>query len=206
MQRKLFASAAFGAIVLFLVTYAVVAASRPEYDFRYKAISELGSVDVPDRLFWNVFGYIVPGLLIAAFSVGLYRHFSTTSRVWIPSAGLFFSGLLMSLSGMFPADMDNRQSFTMLMHTLGSFGSFAAFLVAAFTFPKVWRLNDSWRTRSTPSLVVTWLAITFGAWPMIFPAMPAVGQRVVFLFYFAWIALAAAGLLRSVANNEKQHR
>ena len=43
----------------------------------------------------------------------------------------------MMLSGIFPANMDNRQSTTTILHMVGSYGSYLFFLIGTFTYPKL---------------------------------------------------------------------
>jgi hypothetical protein len=112
----------------------------------------------------------------------------------------------MIISGIFPGDFDNRESVTMLLHTLGSFGSYIFFLVGAFTYPKLIGKTDYWKSAKKPTLIFTYLTIIFGAWVFVFPNIPAFGQRIVFVFYFLWILFTAIKLYNTpkespVANN-----
>jgi hypothetical membrane protein len=197
MNKKTTALIGLLAPCLFVVTYSIMTNLRPEYDLRYKAISELGSLDAPHKWAWNIVGYIIPGILIALFAVGLQRAMPQGYTRRLPMYGLLLSGALMALAGIFPADMDNRRSATMLLHVVGSWGSFIGFLVAAFSYPRQWKKDPYWQKISRPSLVLVWLAIVWGAWPFVFPQMPALGQRFVFLFYYSWILLLAYRLYRS---------
>jgi hypothetical membrane protein len=169
---------------------------RPEYSFLTKAISELGTVEAPNMWWWNVFGYTLPGLMIAIFGIGLFNNVSPDGKNKFPMIGIFGSGLFMSFSGIFPGDMENMQSLTTYLHLVGSFGSYIFFLIGAFTFPKQMRKSDYWHSSSGITLTLTWATILFGAWPFIFPHMPGVGQRLVFMFYFLWIFYTAFKLFK----------
>lgn len=177
-------------------TYFVMSGMRPEYSFKYKAISELGSLDAPNAIWWNVLGYLLPGLLIAAFAVGFHRQNFSRESSKVLMIGLMLSGLLMAFAGVFPDDMEHREATTSLLHLIGSFGSYLAFLVAAFTYPRLWRQTEGWQPVIWPTRIFTWVSIAFGAWPMVFPHVPAVGQRVVFLCYSLWIVTCAVRSLR----------
>jgi len=72
--------------------------------------------------------------------------------------GLFLSGIFMSLSGIFPGDFDDRTSMTMILHTIGSLGSFLFFLIAAFSYPKQFKKSDYWKKAINPSLILTILS------------------------------------------------
>ncbi len=197
MKNKQYAIAGLLAPVILWVTYFIMANQRPEYSFLYKAISELGSMDAPDKWLWNIFGYIIPGLLISVYSIGLYKSIATEKASKLPLIGIFLSGFFMAFSGIFPADMDIRSSTTTILHMVGSFGSYLFFLIGAFTYPKVMKKNAYWKSSTLPLLIFVWATIIFGSWSWIFPDMPSVGQRIVFFFYFAWIAYTAIKLYQA---------
>lgn len=196
MTPRHYALIGMAAPILFWSTYFIMAGLRPEYSFYTKAISELGSVDAPHKWIWNSLGYGVTGLCISVYAYGLFRSVAGKGASKLSLIGLMLSGLFMSFAGIFPGDFDNKQTTTMLLHTLGSFGSYLFFLLAAFTYPKHMHTSTYWKQASRPTLLFTWLTILFGAWPFLFPSMPAVGQRFVFLFYFVWIFYTAIKLYR----------
>ena len=192
--------------VLFWTTYTIMSSMRPEYSMFTKAISELGAVDAPNKWIWNSMGYMLIGILIAIYSIGLYKNVSFKKSSKLPLYGILLSGIFMTISGIFPGDFDNKQSTTMLLHTVGSFGSYIFFLVGAFTYPKLMNKTDYWKRAKKPTLIFTYLTIIFGAWAFVFPNIPAFGQRIVFFFYFAWIFYTGIKLYnepteRPVANN-----
>ena len=180
----------------FLTVYLVMSGRRPEYSHLTKAISELGSLDAPNRWFWNVLGYILPGLAIALLGVGLKREFAPASRhTSIPAFALVASGLFMTMSGVFPGDFENRTSTTMILHTVCSLGSFAAFLVTGFWLPKIFRSHESWRWVAWPSLTLVVASVVAGF--LRSGAAPGLGQRLGFAFVFAWVGLVGYALVRS---------
>jgi hypothetical membrane protein len=191
MKNKRFGIIGLSAPLILGLTYMIMSAQRPEYSFLTKAISELGSLDAPNKWYFNVFGYILPGVLISIFSIGLYRSMAQKTSSRMPLIGIFLSGLFMAISGIFPGDFDDRTSSTMILHTVGSFGSYIFFLIGAFTYPKLMRESNYWKSVILLSLTLTWLTIIFGAWPFVFTDIPGVGQRIVFSLYFLWIALHA---------------
>jgi hypothetical membrane protein len=196
MTPRHYALIGMAAPILFWSSYFIMAGLRTEYSFYTNAISELGSVDAPNKWVWNSLGYGITGLYILVYANGLFRSVACKSASKLPLIGLFLSGLFMSLAGIFPGDFDNKQTTTMWLHTIGSFGSYLFFLLAAFTYPKHMNANTYWQGASRPTLLFTWLTILFGAWPFLLPSMPAVGQRFVFLFYFVWIFYTALKLYR----------
>ncbi|GHB32295.1 DUF998 domain-containing protein [Mongoliitalea lutea] len=194
MKNKRFGLSGLMAPLLFVITYVIMVSQSPEYSSFTKAVSELGSIDAPNKWLWNIFGYIIPGILIAFFSIGHFKSMGSMTKSKLPVIGIFFSGVLMSLSGIFPGDFDDRTSITMILHTLGSFGCYIFFLLGAFSYPKLMRKSKYWKSAVFPSLAFTWLTIVFGAWPFIFTQMPGIGQRIVFSLYFLWVGFNALKL------------
>ena len=201
MTNKHFALIGFLSIVVFWSTYFIMSLNRDDYSFLTKAISELGSVDAPNKWLWNLFGYIIPGIFTSIFCYGLVKNLANYGRYKLPLVGLVLSGLLMSFSGAFPGDFDNKRSMTMLMHNVGSFGSYIFFLLGAFTIPSLLRKSNYWEKTVLAGQIMVWMTIAFGAWSFIVPGYPAVGQRLVFAFYFLWIALHSFKLYNDPHQN-----
>lgn len=202
MNHKHYALTGIASVLLFMGAYLIISTTRSDFSHATKAISELGSVDVAGKWAWNLFGYILPGALVSLFSVGLYRGVASGRGSKLPLAGIFLSGAFMALAGIFPGDFEHRNSTTMLLHTIGSFGSYVFFLIGAFTYPRVMRITDHWKPAIRPLLILTWLSIIFGTWPFLFPDIPSIGQRLTFLCYFSWIAYAAVVLYRQEPSHD----
>lgn len=200
-----YAISGVAAPIIFLFTYAVMASFRDDYTMFTKAVSELGSLDAPNKWWWNVLGYIIPGILIMFFSKGLFVQIDPKNENRMSYLGLLGSGLGMTIAGIFPGDFDNRQSITMLLHTVGSFGSYISFLFAAFGITRSLRkAGDPWPASVNLPMIFALATILFGAWPFIFPSTPGIGQRLVFLFYFLWIGYLAMRLFTSVKSPRSQ--
>ena len=180
----------------FLAVYLIMAGLRPDYSFLHKAISELGSVGAPRAWFWNILGYILPGLAIALLGLGLKVEFFGVRRfAAVPVYALVLSGLFMVLSGVFPGDFENRGATTMIVHTIGAFGTYVAFLVAGFWLPALFRKVEAWRWVARPSLVLVVASIITGF--VRSGAMPGLGQRLTFACFFLWVGLVGFALLRA---------
>lgn len=185
----------------FLAVYLIMAGLRPEYSYLTKAVSELGSVHAPHRWFWNVFGFITPGLAIALLGVGLKSEFSDAGpAARAPAFALIVSGLFVALAGVFPGNFIDRRALTMIMHTIGSFGSGLCFLIAGCWFPFAFRKHSHWRWLVWPSsgLVLGTLVGDFLVGVMRHTS-PGLGQRVTFACYFLWIGIAGYALMRSAS-------
>lgn len=196
MTNRNYAILGLLAPILLWLTYFIMANQRPEYSFLYKAISELGSLDAPNKWIWNILGYILPGILISVFSIGLYRSIALPNSSKLPLIGIFLSGFFMTFSGVFPANMEDRTSTTTILHMVGSYGSYLFFLIGALTYPRSMKLNSYWKSSNFPLLIFVSFTIIFGFWHKVFPNIPSVGQRITFLFYFAWIFYTAVKLYK----------
>lgn len=180
----------------FLAVYLIMSTMRPDYSHTDRAISELGSLDAPNLWAWNILGYILPGLVIALLGVGLRREFLLQGRgAAIASFAVVAVGLLMALSGAFPANMADFKSTTTLIHTIGSFGCYVAFLVAGFWLPATFRRASSWRWVAAPSLALVIASIATGF--LRFADMQSIGQRLTFTCFFLWVALVGFALSRA---------
>lgn len=194
MNQKSHALAGIAAPLLFVGAYLLATAARPEFNHFTKAVSELGSLHAPNAVFWNILGFICPGLLIAFFAVGFHQAVTPNGEGRLPFYALLLSGILLAVAGLFPDDFEHNASFTAIMHATGNFGSFIAFLIAAFTYPLYLRKSDFWEKTIVPSLTFTWLCILSGF--LRTGLAPGISQRVGFVFYFLWIAFMAINLFR----------
>jgi hypothetical membrane protein len=179
----------------FLAVYLVMSGARPEYSHLTKAVSELGSLDAPHRWAWNLLGYMLPGLVVAALGLAIGRDFARDYRtVRVPAVALTASGLFMLLSGIFPGDFEHRQSPTMILHAIGSLGSYAAFLVAGFWLPVYFQRRPAWRSIVWPTLALVLGSIASGV--LRSGSAPGLGQRIGFACFFAWIGIVGFTLMR----------
>ena len=196
MSQKKIGLVAVATPFWFLLVYLVMSAMRPDYLHTDQAISELGSLDAPNLWAWNVLGYILPGLAVALLGIGVRRELATYEvRATAPAMALMAAGLLMSLSGAFPANMADFRSLTTLLHTVGSFGCYIAFLVAGFWLPSALRRVHSLRWAATPSLVLVIASVVTGF--LRFAGMASIGQRITFACFFLWVLLLGWALWRA---------
>jgi hypothetical membrane protein len=197
------AAAGVAGVLLSAATIIGMAASRTDgYSHLTKAVSELGSTDAPHRTVFNLLGYILPGLLLAAFFYGLGRYIAPRQLKW-PFVVLAASGLLMALAGAFPMDMAHRTSLGSVLHTAGALGSGLAWLLGAFTMGRHLRPHPGWASLVRPLMLLVWLAVVLILLvPVLSPGTPALGQRVSFAAYFLFVLLLAFRLLDQVSSKK----
>lgn len=164
---------------------------RPEYDFRHKAISELGAIGAPYMIFMNLFGFIVTGLMLFGFAYGIHR--SLNRQHWRSSFLLALSGLLFAATSIpivMGTDGDPDYSATMTQIHLG-FTQFAPipWLIAMISY--VGRVcNRDFRYLAILSAMAmsAILIVMFAAFSGIFNGQPGVFQRALFAIYLGWFA------------------
>lgn len=101
----------------------------------------------------------------------------------------------MALPGVFPGDFEDRTSTTMLLHAVGSLGSFIA-------FPGRWLPAAPGVSRTRKSALVGWTSLALVVASIMAGFLrsgvaPGLGQRIGFAFVFAWIGLVGYALVRS---------
>jgi hypothetical membrane protein len=185
---------------LFAVAIVLFAGLRTDYSHLTDAVSELGARGASNALAWNLIGFIAVGLLIAAFSWGLFEVTgSWAALVFVGLSGLGFAG-----TGVFPADMADLAAPSSRMHILMSLICFGAFVLGAFILCwRFFKLPD-WHGVAIGSGLFGLLALlTMPVREMDIP--PGLAQRVSFGIYLAWIWLLAVALWRRKPGPGEPH-
>lgn len=178
------------AVVLSILTIVVMAELRNDYSHAHKAISELGSVDAPNKWVFNMLGYFVPGVLIAFFAYNLKNEFRDVPNLkTYPFYFFMLSGILLSLAGIFPGDLAHRTSLTTTMHLVGSFGGGLMWLFCAFTL--WWQLKKiaHWKVVAWVTFIIPFVTIILiGITP---ENTPGIAQRIGFAGNYLFILVLA---------------
>lgn len=196
MNNKKFASIGWLSCIVFWCSYFLMSSIRPDYYHRTKAVSELGSVGAPNAIIWNFTGFIFVGLLIAVFSIGLYKSITVSGKGTIASFLLCGSGLFFAFAGVFPGDLEDRDSLTTILHAVGSLGSGLFFVIAVFCYIPAMKASAYWRSSVIPSVSIAMLLVLSGF--LRSGAAPALGQKIGFLIFFVWISFMAYKLYKDV--------
>ena len=206
--RWLLAGGVIGA-VLFVVAFLVEGAIRPDYDPARVFVSQLS---LGDQGWLQVANFVVSGLLIVAFAVGLRRVIASgpASR-WGPVA-VGFVGLGLVISGIFvtdpalgyppgtPPGLTPSPSGHGMVHLLGALFVFGGLPIACFIFARRFRAagDRGWSLYSIASgvgMLAVFVAANAGA-----NGAAGLGdvagllQRVSIAIGFAWIAVLAGRL------------
>ncbi|HEV7631626.1 MAG TPA: DUF998 domain-containing protein [Steroidobacteraceae bacterium] len=195
MNRLRLAAAGITANLIFWPALFIFAALRPEYSHYTKAISELGTWGAPRMWWWNTIGFMVPGALLAVFGWNFGRL--VTPRGILLPVCLATLGIGFLIAGVFPGDLEHRESATTLLHMGGSFLGFGTLVGLVML---IMRIRTEWRAYSILSFfpLVGLLAIVglhFVA-PSYVHHHPGLVQRLMFANWMAWYLGAALLLLR----------
>ena len=174
-----------------LLTFGIM---RADYSQLTKAVSELGAIGAPHALAWNVVGFIVPGLLLAACGVAIATAvdgLGTVLRWLLAGSGIAFAG-----TGVFPAVMQYgspvMQAPSTVGHVVMLLLSSVLWLAAIGVLLRKVMREPRLRRLLTPFVVVTVIALAGLAANVLHDAIPplehrpGLAQRLGFAGYFLW--------------------
>jgi hypothetical protein len=187
MSRKLTGGLGLAATLLFWAALAFFAAAHPGYEHGTKAVSELGATGAPNALAWNLIGFLLPGLLLALFGVGVGKAVrERRTGLYLALSGLAFAATAA------PADMENLKSPLSLAHILASLMVFLFWLPACLRLLK--RTTPELRRITVLFLLFALAAVAIRFTPLLLPGW---GQRLSFLAYFGWVGAVSLLLVAS---------
>ena len=195
-RTKLISVATMFLPLWFVLVYALVSLQRPDFRHFNMAVSEQGLKGAPNLWVWNVLGYL-PGVLIFLFGVALKNNFQTTGKTSIPFVTLALSGLFMAMAECSQATLKTVGRLTMLLHTIGSFGSGFLFMISAFWLPSKFKQSAAWKWFYLPLLLIAAVMVLNAVFVTTGP-MPGLGQRIGFACYFVWLALTGFNLMKTL--------
>ena len=123
MNRRQIGIVGIAAWILFWSASIVFGALSPSYSPVVNTISQLGAIGTPHATLWNVFGFIIPGILLAvvgaviACAANLTPSFSRALATIL----LALSGLAVAGQGLMPAAMANGVADVSSASTRGHF-------------------------------------------------------------------------------------
>ena len=201
------------AATFFWIALVAFGAVRTDYSQLTKAVSELGAVGAPHALAWNVLGFIVPGLLLAAcgVAIGTVVDGRRGALRWL----LTGSGVAFAATGVFPAVM---QYGSPVMHAPSTVGhvvmlllSSVLWLVAIGVLLRKITREPRLRRLLKPFVIVTVVALSGLAANVLHDAIqplahrPGLAQRLGFAGYFLWfVSLSLWIAMSTMEQNELQ--
>ncbi len=191
--------------VLFVAALLVIGALTPGYSHAHHAVSFLGMVGAPLAGWWNVFGFIVPGVLVVVFALSLLgplqreaARMSARIGVWL----LLIAGLAFAGNGVFAFDLSDPGGISSKLHVAMLTLALLGFLPAALALALGLRGCRGWRALVLAGPVIALATMASVAQRMldVVPVLAAnagYAQKVTLALFFAWLALAAVVVLRA---------
>jgi hypothetical membrane protein len=170
-------------------------------------ISELGAIGTPNATLWNVFGFVVPGILLAvtgaaiAHAANANRSLSRTLAI----GSLLLSGLAIAGQGIMPAAMSNGiadiTNASTRGHFISSLISGGAWALGALLLVRPMRRDPFWRDLHLVSAAL--VILTFGAAIGLRGMVPdGLAQRIGNAGFCAWFILMSWRLVRLAKRAE----
>jgi len=178
--------------VLFWTALLAFGSLDPTYSQVTRAVSELGMAGAPHQWAWNVTGFILPGILLAGFGLGMARTMDGPASVG--AALLCLSGIFFAATGIFPADLQNMKAFATRAHILASLASFLVWLPAPILIA-VGAKRRAMRALmwvSIAGLICVLSGVIVGREVL----ARGLAQRLNFATYFAWVLAVALIFMR----------
>ncbi len=177
----------------------------PGYDHFSQYMSELGAVDAANPWLMNILGFMLLGILVMLFSVGLDQGIEPGSAGKLGPLLIFISGLALVFVAFFQCDPGcNNTSFVGLMH--GNAAFVAQFALVGAPLFLLFRLDDDdrWRRYVVFSLFVTIIGAMLGVLFRFDVLSEWVGlmQRLSFGILFVWLVVMGIKLFRVVSASQ----
>lgn len=183
--------------LLYVSVVVILGFLRPGYDHVTQLVSELGEVGAPNAIVMNIFGFILPSLLIIAFAIGLHRGISDGLWSKLAPALLAVGALGYVGSALFPCSPGCDPETSMSHIRAGAVG-IGRFL-APLAFWRSLRKDSRWQGYGSYSLVtgVVVLALYFFAgFSGVTTPWDGLVQRLWKGTLFLWMVVMAIHLLR----------
>jgi hypothetical membrane protein len=187
--------------ILFWSATVVFAEFRPAYSHVVNTISELGAIGTPNATLWNVFGFIVPGILLAIAGAGIARTANSRPSLsrTIATILLVLSGLAVAGQGLMPAQMVNGvadiTSGSTRAHFVSSLISGATWAVGALVLFGPMKRNPDFRGLHILNVVLVILALA-ASFTLRGNLPDGLAQRIGNAFFCAWFVVMSFKLIR----------
>jgi hypothetical membrane protein len=174
----------------------VFGALRPDYSHAVNAVSELGALGAPNALWWNVIGFIIPGLLlsVAGGAVALAIHGRRTLAFWL----LVVSGLGFAGTGLSPAEVRDGIAVVTSPFTQGHFIASIVhgltWIIATILLFRPMLRDPTWQRIAYVSLALALMA-TLASFALRGTVSDALVQRAAGGLYFAWVVVMSLRLV-----------
>ena len=189
--------------ILFALAVFVLGIVREDYSHISQPISDLGEIGSQNMAGQNV-NFILTGLLILAFSFGLYRGTGPGKRVEVGTLFVSVIGLGVAAAGVFPDDPScpsrGCNSLAANGHGVAGWMVFPLIPFAILLFARGLGRDTAWRRYRTYSLVTGIVAfallVLFVAFESTLASWEGAIQRLYLASWFQWVGVMVIGLFR----------
>jgi hypothetical protein len=190
---------------VFAVALLWLGAVVPGYEHAHMPVGFLGMRGVPQAAYWNVAGFVAPGLLVAWFALSLLAPLQRDGAGALARIGvwlLLISGLAFAGNGVFAYDLAEPDGTASKLHVAMLTIALLGFLPSTLLLALGLRRRPAWRSLVVcgPLLALAVLlsvAQRMGELVPLLQGSPGYAQRITLALYFLWLALASLVALRS---------
>ena len=177
----------------------------PGYEHAHMPVSFLGMHGVPMAAYWNIAGFILPGVLVAWFALSLPAPLQRDGAGMLARIGvwlLLISGLAFAGNGLFAYDLAEPDGAASKLHIAMLTIALLGFLPSTLLLALGLRRCTAWRALVACgpllALAAVWsVAQRMGDFVPLLHGNPGYAQRITLALYFLWLALASLVALRS---------
>jgi hypothetical membrane protein len=190
---------------VFTVALLWLGANAPGHEHAHMPVSFLGMHGAPMAAYWNIAGFVLPGVLVAWFALSLLAPLQRDGAGMPARIGaclLLISGLAFAGNGVFAYDLSEPDGPASKLHVAMLTIALLGFLPATLSLALGLRACPGWRTLAGPGLLLALAVLLSVAQRMtdlvpLLQGNPGYAQRITLAPYFLWLALASVVALRS---------
>jgi hypothetical membrane protein len=190
---------------VFTVALLWLGANAPGHEHAHMPVSFLGMHGAPMAAYWNIAGFVLPGVLVAWFALSLLAPLQRDGAGMPARIGawlLLISGLAFAGNGVFAYDLSEPDGPASKLHVAMLTIAMLGFLPSTLLLALGLRRRPAWRPLVVCGPLLALAAVWSLAQPMgeLMPLLqgnPGYAQRVTLALYFMWLALASRVALRS---------
>lgn len=191
-MRQTTAILGLSSVLIFGGTLVVIASITPEFHFLEDYVSELGAQGQPYALWWNLIGFLLVGILLAAFG---YSYGRVVNDRWVGVCLALF-GIGFAFTAL-PIDLGNSESTLSTAHVVAICLGLAGWMFGLARMAQLETVGKSVRYSANIAaalVVLPMFGFVAGLWSM------PVTHRLVFAVVFGWVAFTSFRLLLNGSN------
>lgn len=161
--QKLLALCGVTGPILYTTVVIILGFLWPGYNHVSQLQSELGATGAPNAIIMNVFGFLLLGILLIAFALGLYRNLNKEKGTMIGSALIVVTGVSLVAVAFFPCDPGCVNiSFTGMMHGVFATSSAVSMVLATIILAQQFNDDNRWKNYWLYTLATGIMTSIFG--------------------------------------------